>query len=58
LVKPTLDAMSLVLEARTWKGVAQPNDDRVVEPHATKHQVPPDEVPGARIVVRPLELPV
>jgi Holliday junction resolvase RusA-like endonuclease len=58
LVKSTLDAMSLVFGARAWKGVAQPNDDRVVDLHATKRQVRPGEVPGAKIVARVVDLPV
>jgi Holliday junction resolvase RusA-like endonuclease len=57
LVKPTLDAMALVFGARPWKGVPQPNDDRVVELHATKRQVRADESPGATIQVRVVDLP-
>jgi Holliday junction resolvase RusA-like endonuclease len=57
LVKPTLDAMSLVFGARAWKGTPQPNDDRVVELHATKRQARPDETPGATIQVRIVDLP-
>jgi Holliday junction resolvase RusA-like endonuclease len=51
LVKPTLDALEGVFGLRAWKGVRQPNDDKVVELHATKRTVIDREVPGATIVV-------
>lgn len=51
LVKPTLDAMEGVFGLRAWKGVPQPNDDKVVELAATKRTVGDGENPGARIEV-------
>jgi Holliday junction resolvase RusA-like endonuclease len=51
LVKPTLDAMEGIFGLRAWKGVPQPNDDKVIELHATKRQVADKEREGARIAV-------
>jgi Holliday junction resolvase RusA-like endonuclease len=51
LVKPTLDAMEGVFGLRAWKGVPQPNDDKVVELTATKRTVASDEVAGATVRV-------
>jgi Holliday junction resolvase RusA-like endonuclease len=48
LVKPTLDAMEGVFGLRAWKGVRQPNDDKVVELAASKRTVDEGEQPGAR----------
>lgn len=51
LVKPTLDALEGIFGLRAWKGTPQPNDDRVVELHATKRTIREGEDEGASIVV-------
>jgi Holliday junction resolvase RusA-like endonuclease len=51
LVKPTLDAMEGVFGLRAWKGVPQPNDDKVVHLDASKRTVLPGEDTGATIDV-------
>lgn len=51
LVKPTLDALEGIFGMRAWKGTPQPNDDRVVELHATKRTVRSNEDAGASISV-------
>lgn len=51
LVKPTLDALEGVFGLRAWKGVAQPNDDKVVALRASKRTVLDGEVPGAHIEI-------
>jgi Holliday junction resolvase RusA-like endonuclease len=51
LIKPTLDAMEGVFGLRAWKGVAQPNDDKVVHLDASKRTALPGELVGARIEV-------
>ena len=51
LVKPTLDAMEGIFGLRAWKGVPQPNDDKVVALEATKRTVADGEMPGAMIKV-------
>lgn len=51
LVKPTLDAMEGVFGLRAWKGVPQPNDDKVVHLDARKRTVLPGEQAGATIDV-------
>ena len=55
LVKPTLDAMEGVFGLRPWKGVPQPNDDKVVELTATKRTVGAHEIAGATVRVWLLE---
>jgi Holliday junction resolvase RusA-like endonuclease len=51
LVKPTLDAMEGIFGLRAWKGVPQPNDDKVVELAASKRTVRRAEAAGATIKV-------
>lgn len=51
LIKPTLDAMEGIFGLRAWKGVPQPNDDKVVRIEATKRTVERHETPGATIKV-------
>ncbi len=51
LIKPTLDAMEGIFGLRAWKGVPQPNDDKVVRLEATKRTVQGNETPGAAIKV-------
>jgi Holliday junction resolvase RusA-like endonuclease len=51
LVKPTLDAMEGIFGARDWKGVPQPQDDRVDHLEAAKRYVQQGEQPGATIEV-------
>jgi len=51
LIKSTLDAMEGVFGLRAWKGVAQPNDDKVVHLDASKRTALPGELAGARIEV-------
>ena len=51
LVKPTLDAMEGVFGARSWKGVPQPNDDRVDRLEASKRTAESEAVVGADVTV-------
>jgi Holliday junction resolvase RusA-like endonuclease len=51
LVKPTLDAMEGVFGLRAWRGVAQPNDDKVTRLEASKRTVDRGEQAGAQIDV-------
>lgn len=51
LVKPTLDALEGVFGLREWKGVPQPNDDRVIALEASKRTAVESELPGAVIEV-------
>ena len=51
LIKPTLDAMSIVFGAREWRGSPQAADDRVDRITASKRTVELGEEPGARIRV-------
>lgn len=51
LVKPTLDAMEGIFGLRPWRGVAQPQDDRVDELAARKEAASSREPPGAQIEV-------
>lgn len=51
LVKPTLDAMEGIFGLRAWKGIPQPNDDKVTHLEASKRTVRDGEKPGAIIDV-------
>lgn len=51
LVKPTLDAMEGVFGLRQWRGVPQPQDDRVDELVATKRTAASANESGAMIEV-------
>lgn len=51
LVKPTLDAMEGVFGLRAWRGVPQPNDDKVISLEATKTTVAHGQHEGATITV-------
>lgn len=51
LVKPTLDAMEGIFGLREWRGVPQPNDDKVIGLEATKQTVVDGELEGATITV-------
>lgn len=55
LVKPTLDAMEGVFGSRAWKGVAQPNDDRVDHLEASKQTAGDEATVGADVTVWTLD---
>ena len=55
LVKPTLDAMEGVFGTRAWKGVPQPNDDRVDHLETSKRTAGSEEAIGADVTVWTLE---
>ena len=51
LVKPTLDAMEGIFGLREWRGIPQPQDDRVDELVASKEPATDDRSSGAMIEV-------
>lgn len=55
LVKPTLDAMEGIFGVRAWKGVPQPNDDRVDRLAASKQTAGSEADVGASITVWTIE---
>lgn len=55
LVKPTLDAMEGVFGLRPWKGVPQPEDDRVDRLEASKQTAKSEEAVGADVTVWTIE---